>query len=224
MISGMNEQAMLLDTWVCKSHNYLTLLGVVTYCMESLIGTVLLFSEWDRPQNEATRVFLLMRLLSYFLLIWSSWDRHIDFECCHPGLHLTWTMVHTLCVVTLFSAQKSARRTALSIFMLVTVFVDISLLLVTWFRLRWCLRVVDNAIAAKEIKGIHPATMRYLDFIQEVSGPEDLTARQLLWSTVHTLGDTGAEEEETEQETDPGSPPNGSTSGPLPDDIPYPSS
>merc|ERR1712216_900597 len=69
--------------------------------------------------------------------------------------------------------------------------VDVSLLIITWSRLRRCIRVVERAIKNREIKGIHPASMRYLDFTPPLAGPEDLTAGQLLWSTVHTLGPDG---------------------------------
>lgn len=188
---GVNETAVNLDSWVCKSHNYLSLLGVVTYSLESVVGAVFLWREWNLRENQAVRVFLLVRILSYAYLIWSTWDRQVDLECCHPGRHLPWTLVHTLCVATLIYAQRSGDWTAQGIFMLVTVCVDISLLIIVWSRLRRCIRVVERAIKDGQIKGIHPASMRYLDFTPPLAGPEDLTARQLLWSTVHTLGPDG---------------------------------
>merc|ERR1711871_1555814 len=134
------------------------------------------------------RIFLLMRILSYWCLIWASWDRHIDFEASHPGLHLPWTTVHTLCVATLISAHKAALRMLQGVFMLITVVMDNGLLLITWWFLRRCRLEVNKAISSKEITGIHPASRRYLEFIPEVvKGTEDVTARHLLWQTVHAF-------------------------------------
>merc|ERR1719240_72972 len=97
-------------------------------------------------------------------------------------------MVHTLCVVTLISAHKRALKTLQGVFMLLTVFADNGLLIVTWCRLWLCRRVVNRAIEDKEIIGIHPASKRYLDFIPRVvKGTEELSARHLLWQTVHSF-------------------------------------
>lgn len=186
---GLNERGLELDKWVCRTHTLLTVLSAIIYALESIVGVLLLVVEWSRHENQVMRVFLLARICSYWCLIWVSWDKHYDFEASHPGLHLPWTMVHTLCVVTLISAHKSALRTMQGCFMFATVFVDNGLPILTWWLLRRCRLVVARAIHDKEIHDIHPASRRYLDFIPPAanSDEEHLTARHLLWQTVHAF-------------------------------------
>jgi len=185
---NLNKRAIQLDKWVCRYHKILTLLGGLTYAVESIVGLVVLTTEWAKREVEVVRVFLLLRICSYLYLIWASYDRSLDFEASHPGLHLTYTMVHTICVVTLLSASKRALRTMQGIVMLVTVIVDNALLFITFFTLRKMRQVVDDAIRANEINDIHPATRRYLDFIPPADrDKEEVTARHLLWQTVHVF-------------------------------------
>lgn len=189
-LEQLNKRAMELDRWVCNTHTYLTVGGVAVYSVEFIVGTVLLITEWNEYMNQVIRVFLIMRLFSYLYLTWVSYDAQIDFEPSHPGLHLMWTMVHTICVLTITFASRHPLRTGQGIFMLLTVIVDNVLLVVTWWFLRYCRLTVARAIENEEINDIHPSSKRYLDFIPPADrDKEDCTARHLLWQTVHVFED-----------------------------------
>merc|ERR1712032_612939 len=74
--------------------------------------------------------------------------------------HLAWTVVHVICVATLVAASKHALRNWQSRFMLATAVIDVGLLIVTWWCLRRCRRVVDGCISRGEVKGIHRTFLR----------------------------------------------------------------
>merc|ERR1712032_113982 len=108
--------------------------------------------------------------------------------------HLAWTVVHVICVATLVAASKHALRNWQSRFMLATAVVDVGLLIVTWWCLRRCRRIVDGCISRGEVKGIHQTFLRYLDFIPPADrDKEELSARHLLWQAVQVFEDVREE-------------------------------
>jgi len=183
-----------LDEWVRQTHASLTFMGAITNSIELCFGVILLVIEWDREGNYTIRVFLAMRLMSYAYLVWSTWQEYHDFEPSHPGFQLPWTVVHVICVVTLVAAAKHAFRNWQSRFMVATALVDVGLLIITWWFLRRCRRIVNACISRGEVKGIHQACSRYLDFIPPADrGKDYLSARHLLWEAVQVFEDVREE-------------------------------
>jgi len=179
-----------LDNWVCRVHTYLTVAASAVYATELVVGGALAVVEWDKPGSFPIEYFLLLRLLSYAYLIWSLWQDKHDYEPAHAGLHITYTLVYNITVITLLVASRSRRVTAMSVFLLLSMVLDDALTFVTWLVLRKCLQKIQVETKNGTIATIRKATLRYLEFIPPAEREkEEFTARHLLWQTFSVFDD-----------------------------------
>jgi len=185
-----------LDKWVCDFHLYLTVGAGIIFGAEFAVGAAFCFLEWSTPENKAIRVFLIMRLLAYCFVIQSSRQELRDYEPAHPGMHMTWTLIHAVCIVTVSASSQHTFKTWQSIIVAAMLLIDNGLLVVTWWGLRRVRQRISRHISSGEIDSIHEATWRYLDFIPPNRPKDSPSARHLLWAGVQRFEDVSLDAED----------------------------
>ncbi|CAE8690690.1 unnamed protein product [Polarella glacialis] len=176
------------------THDRLVLLGGVVYVAQVVVGSVLVGALWQRREHRVLRYFTVARLLTCMYLLSSIHQLHVDFEPCHPGLDLVYTVVNTLSVACLTLSSKERLQSPLSIFIVVTASIDILVLIATWRSLSRCRRDIVERLENIPSKGgiacpTEERILRYVEFMPRAGSHHEVGyARSLLWNSVRIFG------------------------------------